>query len=128
MDVQHISTAPINRRGGGQDSYLLLTGGQFGSRNLTITWVDCEPGSEQRRHSHEAQEQVYVILHGRGLIKVEGEEREVEAGALVFIPPGTTHAIRNTGSETLTYVSATSPPFELEELEADQAYALQPEA
>ena len=97
MDVQHISTAPINRRGGGQDSYLLLTGGQFGSRNLTITWVDCAPGSEQRLHSHEAEEQVYVILRGRGLMKAAGEEREVEAGTLVFIPPGTGHAIRNIG-------------------------------
>jgi mannose-6-phosphate isomerase-like protein (cupin superfamily) len=123
MHTQHTSSAPLNRRGDGQDSYLLLTKGQFGSRNLAVTWVDCAPGSEQRLHEHEAQEQVYVIVRGRGLMKAGGEEREVEAGTLVFVPPRTPHAIRNTGDDTLTYVSATSPPFDLEALASDQAYA-----
>ena len=122
MHVEKTSSAPVNRRGEGQDSYLLLTRGQFGSQNLSITWVDCAPGSEQRLHSHQTQEQVYVIVRGRGLMKAGGDEREVEQGTLVFIPPGTLHAIRNDSADTLTYISATSPPFELEELAPDQAY------
>jgi mannose-6-phosphate isomerase-like protein (cupin superfamily) len=126
MHTQRASTAALNRRGDGQESYLLLTRGQFGSRNLTITWVDCAPGSEQRLHAHEAQEQVYVIVRGRGLMKVGGEEQEVEAGTLVFVPPGSEHAMRNTGDGTLTYVSATAPPLELEALAADQAYSPRP--
>ena len=127
IHTQHTSTAPLNRRGDGQDSYLLLTRGQFGSQNLTITWVDCAPGSEQRLHSHEPQEQVYVIVSGKGLMKVEGDEREVGAGTMVFVPPRSEHAIRNIGDETLTYVSATAPPFELEALESDQVYSAQPQ-
>ena len=123
MHTQHTSTAPLNRLGDGQDSYLLLTKGQFGSRNLAITWVDCAPGSEQRLHAHEAQEQVYVIVSGSGLMKVAGEEQEVGPGTMVFVPPRSEHAIRNIGDGTLTYVSATAPPFELEALEVDQAYS-----
>jgi mannose-6-phosphate isomerase-like protein (cupin superfamily) len=122
MNIQHISAAPVNRRGEGQESYLLLTSGQFGSRNLTVTWVDCAPASEQRLHSHENEEQVYVIVRGLGLMKAADEEVEVGEGTLVFIPPRTPHAIRNMGEGTLTYVSATSPPFELGDLAADQAY------
>jgi mannose-6-phosphate isomerase-like protein (cupin superfamily) len=122
MHVQHISNAPINRRGDGQDSYLLLAKGQFGSRNLAVTWVDCAPGSEQRPHSHETEEQVYVVVRGRGLMRAGDEELEVGEGTLVFIPPRTPHAIRNTGDETLTYVSATSPPFDAVDLAADQRY------
>jgi mannose-6-phosphate isomerase-like protein (cupin superfamily) len=59
-------------------------------------------------------------------MKVGGEEQEVEAGTLVFVPPGSEHAILNTGAERLTYVSATAPPFELEALDADQAYSPRP--
>jgi len=36
MHIQSIDGAPANERGG-QKSYLLLTEGQFGSKNLAIT-------------------------------------------------------------------------------------------
>jgi len=122
MHTQNTSTAPVNLRGDGQDSYLLLTKDQFGSQNLAVTWVDCAPGSEQRLHAHPAQEQVYVIISGTGLMKVGREEQKVGPGTLVFVPPGAAHAIRNTSGETLSYVSATAPPFDLDAMEADQAY------
>ncbi len=112
MYVQTLEESARNRRGG-QVSYLLLTKGQFGSQNLAVTWVEGGPGSEQPVHSHPSQEQVYVIVRGRGVMKVGDEEREVDAGTLVLVPPGTGHAIRSRGEEPLVYVSATAPPFEL---------------
>jgi mannose-6-phosphate isomerase-like protein (cupin superfamily) len=121
MDIQSLARAPLNRRSG-QDSYLLLTKGQFGSQNLTITWVDCEPGGEQQMHAHKREEQVYVVVRGSGIMKVGVEEREVQCGSLVFIPPGTAHAIRNTGDETLTFVSAASPPVDIAALSHYFAY------
>jgi mannose-6-phosphate isomerase-like protein (cupin superfamily) len=110
MDVQTVDASPLNERGG-QSSYLLLDRGQFGSGNLSVTWVECPPGSEQPSHLHETSEQVYVIVRGCGMMRVGAEEREVAEGALVFIPPATPHAIRNASDAGLIYVSATSPPF-----------------
>jgi mannose-6-phosphate isomerase-like protein (cupin superfamily) len=112
MFVQALEESPRNFRGG-QVSYLLLSRGQFGSQNLAITWVEGDPGSEQPLHAHPTTEQVYVIVRGSGAMKVGGEEREVAAGTLVFIPPGADHAIRSTGDQPLVLVSATAPPFEL---------------
>jgi mannose-6-phosphate isomerase-like protein (cupin superfamily) len=111
VDVQTLADSPRNERGDGQVSYLLLANGQFGSEHLCITWVECQPGSQQARHRHMTQEQVYVIVRGRGQMLLGGEERAVGEGAMVFVPPGTEHAIRNTSSGPLVYVSATSPPF-----------------
>jgi mannose-6-phosphate isomerase-like protein (cupin superfamily) len=108
MHIQSLTNAPLNRRSG-QDSYLLLTKGQFGSRNLTITWVDCEPGGEQQLHVHKTEEQVYVIVRGRGMMKA-----------------GTPHAIRNTGDDTLTFVSAASPAIDVAALSDYFAYRAQP--
>ena len=46
MHIQPLDTAPVNERGG-QKSWLLLTEGQFGAKNLAITWVEGAPGSMQ---------------------------------------------------------------------------------
>ena len=121
MFVQTLEESPRNFRGG-QVSYLLLTKGQFGSGNLTITWVEGGPGSEQPLHAHPTNEQVYVIVRGRGVMKVAGEQREVVEGTLVFIPPGTNHAIHNTGEEPLVFVSAASPAFDPGQLDPTFAY------
>jgi len=112
MFTQPISTSPENRRGEGQVSRLLLAPGQFGSRALAVTWVDAAPGSQQPLHAHPESEQVYVIVRGRGRMIVAGEEREVQAGTLVFIPPGAAHAIHNHTHQELTYVSAASPAWD----------------
>ena len=69
-------------------------------------------GSGQPSHEHPSSEQAYVIVAGHGLMLVGDERQEVDAGTLVLVPPGTPHSIRNTGDETLIYVSATSPPFD----------------
>jgi mannose-6-phosphate isomerase-like protein (cupin superfamily) len=115
MHTTSIDESPVNQRGG-QSAYLLLANGQFGSRHLAITWVDCPPGTQQPLHRHPDLEQVYVIVRGRGTMLVGAEQGEVVEGMLVFVPPDTDHAIRNDGTERLSYVSATSPPFDLPEL------------
>ena len=47
-------------------SHFLMDAGDLGSRHLTVTWLDIPPGAEQRAHSHEDSEQVYVIVRGGG--------------------------------------------------------------
>jgi mannose-6-phosphate isomerase-like protein (cupin superfamily) len=112
MHIRHIDESPRQHRGG-QISYLLLTAGDAGSQNLSVTWVEGEPESEQYRHSHDA-EQVYVIIAGVGIMHVNGEEKEVGAGTSIFVPRNAPHSIRNHGSEKLIFVTAASPPFEAE--------------
>ncbi len=114
MNIQTLEQSPRNHRGG-QVSHLLLAAGQFGSESLAVTWVEGEPGSEQAVHSHEGREQVYVVVQGRGAMRVGDEVEEVGPGTAILVPPGTSHSIRNIGEEKLIYVSSTSPPFEMQE-------------
>lgn len=122
----HVTVAEESLRNerAGQVSYLLLAPGQFGSAHMAITLVEGGPGSEQPMHSHPEAEQVYVIVAGTGVMRVDDEEQVVGPGTLVFIPPGASHAIRNVGSTPLTYVSATSPPFRMPEPGSVFAYTL----
>jgi mannose-6-phosphate isomerase-like protein (cupin superfamily) len=121
MHIQPLDTAPLNERGG-QKSWLLLTGGQFGAKNLAITLVQGAPGSMQAVHGHPDNEQIYVIVRGRGVMQVADEMQEVGEGTLVYIPPGAAHAIKNMSEEPLVFVSATSPPFNVLELNAYFGY------
>ena len=119
------ATSPVNHRGG-QSAYLLLAKGQFGAEHLAVTWVDCPAGSEQALHMHAGLEQVYVIVRGHGTMTVGGERSEVGEGTLVFVPPDIDHAIRNGGAGLLSYVSATSPPFDQPELGSAFTFEPQP--
>lgn len=123
MDVAIAGECPRNVRSG-QVSHLLLSPGQFGSTRMAITIVEGEPGSEQPMHRHPEAEQIYVVVAGHGVMRVDDEEQEVGPGTLVFIPPGAEHAIRNVGRERLSYVSATSPPFHMPAHDSVFAYAL----
>jgi hypothetical protein len=80
MLTQSLEQSPKDRRGG-QVSYLLLgRAGELLSDRLAVTWVEGPPGSEQPTHEHERGEQAYVIVRGKGLMKVGDERQEVGAG------------------------------------------------
>jgi mannose-6-phosphate isomerase-like protein (cupin superfamily) len=96
-------------------SHILLEEGDAPGGELSITWVDVEPGAQQPAHSHGPQ-QVYVITRGSGRMKVGDDAREVTVGHMVFIPPDTEHGIVNTGDEVLTYISAATPAFPVTEM------------
>ncbi len=103
----------IRRERDGLISHILLHEGDVPETRMTVTWVDVAQGSRQREHSH-APEQVYVVVRGRGKMRVGGEERWVEAGDLVFVPPDAVHGIENRSDEVLSYVSAATPAVDWE--------------
>lgn len=114
MYVSDRSSAP-KRELDGLVSHILLEEGDAPGGELSITWVDLEPGGEQQPHSH-APQQVYVITRGSGRMRVGEDERDVAEGQMVFIPPGTAHGIVNTGEGVLTYISAATPAFQVTDL------------
>ena len=75
-------------------SHILLEKGDVPGGELTVTWVDVAPGSAQSSHKH-APEQVYVVVRGRGLMRVGDEERPVAEGDLVYIPSNMAAATPN---------------------------------
>jgi uncharacterized cupin superfamily protein len=58
-------------------------------------------------HLHHAQEEAFVVLEGRGTLRVAGEKVPIEAGDVIFIPPGPEypHQIVNTSDAPLKFLS-----------------------
>jgi quercetin dioxygenase-like cupin family protein len=52
-----------------------------------------EPGQATERHYHRLSEEIYLITSGGGRLEIDGEERDVEAGDAILIPPGAWHTL-----------------------------------
>ncbi|MEN6319546.1 MAG: cupin domain-containing protein [Syntrophaceae bacterium] len=101
-------TNRTNTRFGIYDGFstnLLIGEINSGSKEISIQITDVEPKRMQFLHSHK-QEQCYYIISGTGLMIIDDHTREVREGDAVFIPENATHGIKNTGSDTLTYLTA----------------------
>lgn len=83
--------------------------------NQSLAEATLPPGAETEEHYHPRSEEIYYVLHGRGLMTLKGDRREVGPGDGILIPPGTRHRIRNTGQEPLVFLCCCSPPYSHED-------------
>ena len=67
-------------------------------------------GGETERHYHKLSEELYYLLEGKGLMEIEGEEREVGPGDAILIPSGAWHQIKAT--ESLRFLCCCVPPYQ----------------
>jgi mannose-6-phosphate isomerase-like protein (cupin superfamily) len=68
-----------------------------------------QPMAHVALHSHKVQEQIYHVLEGEGLMEVDGERRVVRKHDVIFLPPGISHSIANSGLVDLVFLVVTSP-------------------
>lgn len=95
---------------GGAYSKMLVRPEPSGARHLDYRISTYQPKAYVAPHAHRIQEQIYHILEGEALMEMDGERRVVRRHDVIFVPPGVTHAIYNTGLVDLTFIVVTSPP------------------
>lgn len=67
--------------------------------------VNLAPGKDVGLHSTEKNEEMLVILEGRGEVELEGFGRlMISAGRTAYVPPKTRHNVFNTGTDPLKYI------------------------
>ncbi len=69
-----------------------------------------KPGEKTLPHRLEGSE-VYYLLEGRGLMRVDDERAEVEAGQAVYIPPAAVQSIENIGASDLAFLCIVDPAW-----------------
>jgi quercetin dioxygenase-like cupin family protein len=65
-----------------------------------VSRITLPPGESNRQHSHPDEEQIYIVLRGRGEVQVGDEREPAEAGDVVYLPPDVIHGFTNTSSST----------------------------
>ena len=66
-----------------------------------IYYTQMEPGASIGVHPHGENEEVYVVLSGRGSMTVNDERQPVKTGDIILNKPGWRHGIENTSDEPL---------------------------
>ncbi len=67
-------------------------------------------GGEIGLETHEDVDQILVVVDGEGIALLDGVERMIGAGALVFVTAGTRHNVLNTGPADLRLYTVYAPP------------------
>jgi quercetin dioxygenase-like cupin family protein len=80
----------------------LVSRGQTNSRGLTLGVARLDPGGVLRRHRH-AQDEIYFVVEGTGVVTVDGARHAVRPGAGVFLPGHCAHSIECTGETALRF-------------------------
>lgn len=83
---------------------------ELGARAFGFNYFTLPPGVEGREHDHadENQEEVYFVVRGGGVMRVDGEEVELRPGRFVRVDPASTR-VPVAGDHGLEFVTFGAP-------------------
>jgi mannose-6-phosphate isomerase-like protein (cupin superfamily) len=81
------------------------------ARNQSLAEATVPPGATTEAHYHPQSEEIYYVLSGEGLLRIEDDESPVWAGNAVVIAPKARHQIRNIGAVDLVFLCCCAPAY-----------------
>jgi mannose-6-phosphate isomerase-like protein (cupin superfamily) len=115
MDIHNLAEVSPFTTKDGSEIRELLAHRNSSLRNQSLAEARLPAGGATQEHYHPRTEEIYYITHGRGRMRIEGEEREVGPGDAIAIPPGRRHKLWNIGSEPLRLLCCCAPAYEHED-------------
>ena len=73
-----------------------------------------DPGAQSLWHRLKSSE-VYYFIAGHGVMKVDAESVTVEAGSVVYVPPGAKQALENNGANPIEFLCLVDPAWTAED-------------
>jgi quercetin dioxygenase-like cupin family protein len=93
----------------GRDPVRIKIGPGDTSGRFAMITQDVSPGTTIPIHLHEKEDEVIFIQSGAGEATLGDDTIPLAAGSTLFVPQGTWHGGRNTGSATLKWIALYSP-------------------
>jgi mannose-6-phosphate isomerase-like protein (cupin superfamily) len=112
MDIQNLNRVSSFTTKDGSEIRELLAHRNSCLRNQSLAEARLPPSASTTLHYHPRAEEIYYILAGRGLMRLDQEAIPVGRGDAIAIPPGLAHQITNTGGTTLTFLCCCAPGYE----------------
>lgn len=83
----------------------VLRGGDSPGKRIRFMHDDVlKPGVSIGVHAHSGDEEYYYVVAGRGVMTLDGQRHEIEAGDVAAVFPGGSHGLENTGGEDLRII------------------------
>ena len=118
--VVNIHDLPLEHfeKGDKYESRSVRIGPRVGAKDLGYSYDVVPPGKRSCPfHSHRAEEEMFFVVKGEGLLRYGNETRKIRAGDVICCPvggPETAHQIVNDSNADLAYLSiSTKMPAEV---------------
>ncbi len=95
-EVEHNGTVPVWWLIHPREMHAITNGGYLELANEFEVAV----GGEVFPHTHPTHE-FYFVMTGAGVMIIDGEERDISVGDLVYIPPDAVHSLRTIGEQPI---------------------------
>jgi mannose-6-phosphate isomerase-like protein (cupin superfamily) len=83
---------------------------ELGAREVDVHVNRIRAGSQPGPyHLHTTSENVYLVLSGDVVVRIDGEDHRLAAGDAAFIPPGVPHSATNAGSTDAELIEIYAP-------------------
>lgn len=73
----------------------------FGAKVRMCARLTLAPGSSIGTHTHNGEDEVYIVLSGKGIIEENGKWVPIAAGDAILTGKGHSHGVENNGTEPL---------------------------
>lgn len=81
----------------------------FTTDRTQLTMMSLRRGEDIGEEVHDGDQLIYVVK-GEGRAVLEGAEQPIEAGAIVCVPAGVRHNLKNTDDEPMKLFTIYAPP------------------
>ena len=106
QDVESIESEKVGIRDAKKLGVRLLIGKGDGALNFSMSVLELDPGGHTPNHSHEREEQLFVIS-GSGELKTNEGSYNLGPGTAVFFQSDELHQVINSGSGPLMVLVVT---------------------
>ncbi|MHA4807373.1 cupin domain-containing protein [Flavitalea flava] len=76
---------------------------------ISICTEEILPGNGISIHKHLNEDEIFFFQKGSGIFLLEDEEIPIKGGATAFVPKGTWHGLKNTGTESMVFTFGYTP-------------------
>lgn len=63
-----------------------------------------QPGDSIGEHTHKDDEEIYIIIDGIGVMKIDGSDKPVKSGDICITRMGHSHSLLNTGTTPMHFL------------------------
>ena len=112
MEIKRLNEVPAFITKDGSEIRELLAHRNSAIRNQSLAEARLPVGGATQEHYHARTEEIYFITAGRGRMRIEDTEADVQPGDAIAIPPGQRHKLWNTGAEPLELLCCCAPCYE----------------
>ena len=76
----------------------LLSGSKTATDTFTCGIATCAPKSGSLNAHRHRQAELYHFIEGDGIVEIDGNQHAVQPGAVVFVPSGAEHSVKNSST------------------------------